>query len=108
MKLDIAGNYQSYKIIMIKPIHKAAQDQRLVFPIPGESGFGSPVGRKHLSTKLSAIQKLIFNQDAKPPSRQSYNHNKLAHLPPNKQPNYSQPHRSFSPSLEHQSSYYPS
>jgi hypothetical protein len=63
---------------MLKPIPKGPAQDRLLFPVPGQSGFGAPVGRRHLTTKLTAIQKLIFNQESRPPSRQTYNQVKLS------------------------------
>ena len=49
--------------------------ERLCFPKYGEIGFEdqNPVGRKHLSSKLSAIHKIIFNEESKLPPRRVYN-----------------------------------
>jgi hypothetical protein len=54
------------------------KQERLLFPRYGDFGYSEPVGKKHLSSKLSAIHKVIFNQEVKPPPRHVYNELKLS------------------------------
>ena len=51
------------KIIIMRALPWARREdaQRLNYPSYGESGFDEPVGKKHYSSRLSAIHKLIFN-----------------------------------------------
>ena len=53
------------------------RQQRLLFPRYGDFGFNEPVGRKHVNGQLTAIHKIIFNEEVKPPPRYAYNYNKL-------------------------------
>jgi hypothetical protein len=76
---------------MIQSIHKGAVQDRLMFPIVGDSGFGGRVGRRHVGSKLAAIQKLIFNQETPLPSRHAYNQSKLVSTPTHHSPSHSPP-----------------